>query len=110
MNTSAKDFLTVVDLFQKEHKKVYLRKKKKAITLAYLQLKSACRQYGARCKIRQTRDSVTIRIICKGILLSEEASELWFLFHQADLLEFSCHQRHLRIDLWFRCWQWEPRQ
>lgn len=27
MNTSAKDFLAVVDLFQKEHKKVYLRKK-----------------------------------------------------------------------------------
>ncbi len=107
MDPDKNKLLQAIELFQHTHKKVLLLGKKQAVCRAFLTLEKICRDSGAKCHLQKKRDSVTITIVCKGFLLSPESAQIWWLFHKADLLDFSYGRRRIRIDLWFRCWKWE---
>lgn len=106
MNLSKENLLRAIEDFETQNTKILLVKRRHAIRRAYRSLKRLCLRSGAVCGVRCTKDSITIRIVCTGLFLSDEDAQLRWLFRSANIQDFFPRHGRLVIDLWFRCWKW----
>lgn len=114
MSSSSLPFQKKLLNFQHSFKKVQLPKKICKIRKCYKILKSFCKESHALCRIKYDSGSfssvcsVSIQILSRNILISDEIPDVQWLFQNANLIEISAQHGLLLTDLWFCCWKLEP--
>ncbi len=114
MNSSRLSFQKKLLNFQHSFKKVQLTKKICKIRKCYKILKNFCRENHSLCRIKYESGSfasvcsVSIQILSKNILISDEIPDVQWLFQNANLIEISAQHGLLLTELWFCCWKLEP--
>ena len=96
--------------FEQAYARTPIPERRRAIKTLYCGLR---REFEGEAKIgvKEVRGSVTVRMVAKDeVLACDEADSLLRLLSLANLVSIRRVGRQIRMDMWFRYWEWKKKE
>lgn len=107
MDDGFKRLMARIEKFEQTHTKVHLYEQEKIVKALFKQLKQDF-EGEAIIKVKKMEDCITIRLIIQHDLLAcDEANSLMKLVALSNLFYIKRMKDRLKIELWFRLWEWK---
>ena len=98
-------FMKRLHKFKMTHERTILFNRKEKINQLYKKIYTES-ENKIKCGLKNEPDSVTIRILTKEFMASDDTPALFELIHLSDTIYIKSIRKYTLIELWFRCWEW----